>query len=91
MQRAKKLTSHADSPSSRAGLGGKVAHYRSKEKIYSQGTPAYTLFYIQAGGGRPRRNQSISRQRSPRSWEWAIFLASFVWWTFLFGCPQPLR
>lgn len=52
MKRAEKLTVHVDSPSSRAGLGGKVAHYRSKENIYSQGTPAFTLFYIQAGGVR---------------------------------------
>jgi CRP/FNR family cyclic AMP-dependent transcriptional regulator len=36
----------------RTSLGGKVSHYRSKENIYSQGTPAYTLFYIQSGGVR---------------------------------------
>jgi CRP/FNR family transcriptional regulator, cyclic AMP receptor protein len=36
--------------SSGAGLGGKVSHYREKQNIYSQGTPAYTLFYIQEGG-----------------------------------------
>ena len=52
MKRIKKLPLHADSPSSRAGLGGKISHYRSKENIYSQGTPAYTLFYIQSGGVR---------------------------------------
>ena len=52
MQRAKKLTSRADNPSSRAGMGGKVAHYRSKEKITLKGRPRYTLFYIQAGGVR---------------------------------------
>ena len=52
MKRTKKLPSHIDSPSSRAGLGGKVAHYRSKQVIYSQGTPAFTLFYIQEGGVR---------------------------------------
>ena len=49
MKRAKKLPVYADSPSSLASLGGKITHYRSKENIYSQGTPAYTLFYIQAG------------------------------------------
>jgi len=33
-------------------LGGKVAQYRNKQKIYSQGEPAFTLFYIQHGGVR---------------------------------------
>jgi len=33
-------------------LGGKVSRYRNKQNIYTQGTPAYTLFYIQAGGVR---------------------------------------
>ena len=52
MKRMKKLPSHIDSPSSRASLGGKVTHFRGKQNIYSQGTPAYTLFYIQEGGVR---------------------------------------
>src|ERR1044071_4237390 len=52
MKRAKKLPSHIDSPSSRARLGGTVSHYRPNETIYSQGTPAVTLFYIQGGGVR---------------------------------------
>jgi hypothetical protein len=52
MKRTKKLPSHIDSPSSRASLGGTVSHYRPKETIYSQGTPAFTLFYIQEGGVR---------------------------------------
>jgi CRP/FNR family transcriptional regulator, cyclic AMP receptor protein len=38
--------------SSGAGLGGKVTHFRRKQNIYRQGTPAYTLFYIQEGGVR---------------------------------------
>jgi CRP/FNR family cyclic AMP-dependent transcriptional regulator len=33
-------------------LGGKVTQYRDKQKIYSQGEPAFTLFYIQHGGVR---------------------------------------
>ena len=33
-------------------LGGKVGQYRDKQKIYSQGDPASTLFYIQHGGVR---------------------------------------
>jgi CRP-like cAMP-binding protein len=52
MKRMKKLPSHSDSVSSRASLGGKVSRYRAKEIIYSQGTPAFTLFYIQEGGVR---------------------------------------
>jgi CRP-like cAMP-binding protein len=51
MKRTKKLPLYSDNPAS-ASLGGKIEHYRSKEKIYSQGAPAYTLFYIQAGGVR---------------------------------------
>jgi CRP-like cAMP-binding protein len=35
-----------------ASLGGKVTQYRDKQKIYSQGDPAFTLFYIQHGGVR---------------------------------------
>jgi CRP/FNR family transcriptional regulator, cyclic AMP receptor protein len=35
-----------------ASLGGMVAQYRNKQKIYSQGDPALTLFYIQHGGVR---------------------------------------
>ncbi|HWY42926.1 MAG TPA: Crp/Fnr family transcriptional regulator [Candidatus Sulfotelmatobacter sp.] len=38
--------------SSGASLGGTVSHYRNKQNIYTQGTPAYTLFYIQEGGVR---------------------------------------
>ena len=52
MKRTKKLPAHIDSPSSRASLGGTVSHYRPKETIYSQGAPAFTLFYIQEGGVR---------------------------------------
>jgi len=33
-------------------LGGKVLQYRDKEKIYTRGDPAFTLFYIQHGGVR---------------------------------------
>ena len=32
------------------GLGGTVSHYRNKQNIYTQGKPAYSLFYIQEGG-----------------------------------------
>jgi CRP/FNR family transcriptional regulator, cyclic AMP receptor protein len=48
----KKLPSHSDSSSSRASLGGTVSRYRAKQIIYSQGMPAFTLFYIQEGGVR---------------------------------------
>ena len=33
-------------------MGGKVSRYRRKQNIYTQGAPAYTLFYIQEGGVR---------------------------------------
>ena len=33
-------------------MGGTVSHYRGKQNIYTQGDPAYTLFYIQEGGVR---------------------------------------
>ena len=52
MKRMKKLLSHSDSSSSRASLGGTVSRYRAKQIVYSQGTPAFTLFYIQEGGVR---------------------------------------
>lgn len=47
-----KLPSHRDSSSARASLGGKLSQYRSQQVIYSQGAPAFTLFYIQEGGVR---------------------------------------
>ena len=37
---------------SAAELGGEVSHYRRKQTIYKQGTPAHTLFYIEKGGVR---------------------------------------
>ena len=50
MKRTNTLPSYIDSPSSRTSLGGKLSHYRNKQIIYSQGTPADTLFYIREGG-----------------------------------------
>jgi len=48
----KNQTAHLDRFSSGAGLGGTVSRYKDKQKIYTQGAPAYTLFYIQEGGVR---------------------------------------
>ena len=48
----KKKTIHLDRFSSGASLGGSVSRYRNKQTIYTQGAPAYTLFYIQTGGVR---------------------------------------
>jgi CRP/FNR family transcriptional regulator, cyclic AMP receptor protein len=48
----KRKASHLGGFSSGASLGGKVSQYRNKQKIFKQGTPAYTLFYIQEGGVR---------------------------------------
>src|SRR6202011_5931845 len=44
--------SRLDGFRSGARWGGKVSHYREKQNIYTQGAPAYTLFYIQEGGVR---------------------------------------
>jgi CRP/FNR family transcriptional regulator, cyclic AMP receptor protein len=52
MKRTNKTNSHLGGFSSGASLGGKVTRYRDKQNIYKQGTPAYTLFYIQEGGVR---------------------------------------
>jgi CRP/FNR family cyclic AMP-dependent transcriptional regulator len=47
-----KLAAHLGGFSSGTDLGGKVSRYRAKQNIYTQGAPAYTLFYIQEGGVR---------------------------------------
>ena len=52
MTREKKTISRLKGFQSGDGLGGVVSHYRDKENIYKQGTPAYSLFYIQEGGVR---------------------------------------
>src|SRR5580765_4287814 len=52
MKRNKKMTNGLGGFGTEASLGGKVTHYRGKQTIYNQGTPAYTLFYIQEGGVR---------------------------------------
>jgi CRP/FNR family cyclic AMP-dependent transcriptional regulator len=52
MKRMNQMASHLGGFNSGASLGGKVSHYRDKQDIYKQGTPAYTLFYIQEGGVR---------------------------------------
>jgi CRP/FNR family cyclic AMP-dependent transcriptional regulator len=52
MKRMKQRASPLGGFSSGASLGGKVSRYRRKENIYTQGAPAYTLFYIQEGGVR---------------------------------------
>src|ERR1051326_1654378 len=62
MRRTKKQILRSDSSSSSNVLGGRVAHYQDKQIIYSQGTPAYTLFYIQEGGV---RLSSQSKHRPP--------------------------
>ncbi|MFZ0035868.1 MAG: Crp/Fnr family transcriptional regulator [Candidatus Acidiferrales bacterium] len=46
------MGSHLKGFSSGASLGGKVSRYRNKQNIYTQGAPANTLYYNQAGGVR---------------------------------------
>jgi CRP-like cAMP-binding protein len=50
MKRKKTMTTEFGGFSSGASLSGKLSHYRKTQNIYTQGTPAYTLFYIQEGG-----------------------------------------
>jgi len=50
MNHTGQLASHLGVFNSGASLGGKVEHFRDKQKIYSQGDTALTLFYIQHGG-----------------------------------------
>ena len=52
MKRKKQPSCPLGGFSSGANLGGTVSHYRNKQNIYKQGTPAYSLFYIQEGGVR---------------------------------------
>jgi len=52
MKHMNKMVSRLGGFSSGASLGGKVLRYRKKQNIYTQGEPAYTLFYIQEGGVR---------------------------------------
>jgi CRP/FNR family transcriptional regulator, cyclic AMP receptor protein len=52
MNHKRPSSSRLNASSSGAGLGGKLTPYHDKQKIYTQGEPAYTLFYIQAGGVR---------------------------------------
>jgi CRP/FNR family cyclic AMP-dependent transcriptional regulator len=48
----KSTVPHLAGFSSGASLGGKISSFRRKQNIYTQGAPAYTLFYIQEGGVR---------------------------------------
>ena len=52
MKRMRQMASPLGGFSSGATLGGKISRYRRKQNIYTQGAPAYTLFYIQEGGVR---------------------------------------
>jgi CRP/FNR family transcriptional regulator, cyclic AMP receptor protein len=52
MNHKNQLASHLGIFNAGHGLGGKVEEYRDKQKIFTQGEPALTLFYIQHGGVR---------------------------------------
>jgi len=52
MKRTRQVASPLGGFSSGASLGGKISRYRRKQNIYTQGAPAFTLFYIQEGGVR---------------------------------------
>jgi CRP/FNR family cyclic AMP-dependent transcriptional regulator len=55
------LSSHAETLASGARLGGAVLQYRRKQNIYTQGTAAGSVFYIQDGGVR-LTNESKNRR-----------------------------
>jgi CRP/FNR family cyclic AMP-dependent transcriptional regulator len=52
MKRVDQMGSRLGGFSSGPSMGGELSRYRDKQIIYKQGTPAYTLFYIQEGGVR---------------------------------------
>src|SRR4029077_7825323 len=62
MKRLHQIASRLREFTSGASLGGKVTRYKRKHNIYTQGDPAYTLFYIQEGG--VRLSTKMKRQPS---------------------------
>jgi CRP/FNR family transcriptional regulator, cyclic AMP receptor protein len=52
MKDPNKLISYIESHTSSASLAGMLSRYQNKQIIYSEGTPADTLFYIREGGVR---------------------------------------
>lgn len=50
-----------DGQSSKASFGGTLRQYRKEQIIYTQGTPADTLFYIQEGGVRLSARSKFKR------------------------------
>ena len=83
-----KTNSHVSGFNSGASLGGKVSHYRDKQNIYTQGEPAYTLFYIQEGGVRlttktKYQAAAVTAILGARM----IFSASFASQAIPFACP----
>jgi CRP/FNR family transcriptional regulator, cyclic AMP receptor protein len=52
MKSTNKLIQYIESHTSSAGLGSMLSQYQNKQIIYSEGTPADTLFYIHKGGVR---------------------------------------
>ena len=52
MKGTNKLISYIESYTSSASLGGMLSQYQNNQIIYSEGTPADTLFYIREGGVR---------------------------------------
>jgi CRP/FNR family cyclic AMP-dependent transcriptional regulator len=52
MKSLNKLFSYMESRTSTSSLGGRLSQYQNKQIIYSEGTPADSLFYIHEGGVR---------------------------------------
>jgi hypothetical protein len=91
MKRMKQMASPLGGFSSGASLGGKVSRYRRKQNIYTQGAPAYTLFYIQEGGVRLTTRTKHQPSAVTPSWEWVISLARFASQATPFVCLRLSR
>ena len=91
MNRIKRAASPLGVFKSGASLGGKVTQYRDKQKIYSQGDPAFTLFYIQRAECGLPRGRRANPPRSLQSWACMIFLEKFAWRAIRCVCPRRWR
>src|SRR6202047_2311464 len=83
MKHTKKMTTQLGGFPSGASLGGTVSRYRDKQNIYKQGTPAYTLFYIQEGGVR----LSMRTKRQPSAVTAILGVGDFFGELCLAGYP----
>jgi CRP-like cAMP-binding protein len=91
MKRRNQMVSPLGGFSSGASLGGKVSRYREKQNIYTQGAPAYTLFYIQEGGVRLTTRTKHQPPAVTAILGVNDFLGSFASQAIPFVWPRPSR